>query len=142
MKHIHVACAIIEKDGRVLAAQRSEAMTLPLKWEFPGGKIHDGERPEDCLKREVREELALEIAVGRPLTPVPYRYPAFIVTLYPFRCAVISGEMVLHEHKAVAWLPPAMLFDLDWAPADAPILQEYLDRAERPERRILRQGEK
>jgi 8-oxo-dGTP diphosphatase len=126
MRHIYVACALIEKDGRVLATQRSEAMSLPLKWEFPGGKIHEGERPEDCLKREVREELELEVHVGRALTPVTHHYSSFIVTLYPFLCRISSGLMVLHEHKAFAWLPPQRLSELDWAAADAPILKEYL----------------
>jgi 8-oxo-dGTP diphosphatase len=126
MRHMHVACAIIEKDGAVLSTQRSESMSLPLKWEFPGGKIREGERPEDCLKREVHEELELEIAVGKGLTPVTHRYPEFTVTLYPFLCTITDGEMVLHEHKDLAWLQPERLHELDWAEADAPILKEYL----------------
>ena len=64
MRHLRVACAIIERDGRVLAAQRSAAMTLPLKWEFPGGKIEAGESPEECLIRELMEELGVTVLVG------------------------------------------------------------------------------
>ena len=69
MKHIHVTCAIIEKDGKVLSTQRSETMSLPLKWEFPGGKINDGERPEDCLSRELHEELGIAVVISRSLDP-------------------------------------------------------------------------
>jgi len=127
MKHIEVACAIIENKGKVLCTQRSATMSLPLKWEFPGGKIQDGESLEDCLKRELREELELDIAVGRPLSPTTHQYPTFKITLYPFICKIISGEMKLHEHKAYTWLPPEKLLELDWAEADIPVLDEYFD---------------
>jgi 8-oxo-dGTP diphosphatase len=125
MKHIHVTCAIIERDGKVLSTQRSETMSLPLKWEFPGGKNHDGERPEECLKRELREELELEVAVGRRLSPVTHQYPTFKITLYPFICKITSGVMKLHEHKAYTWLTPEKLHELDWAEADIPVLHQY-----------------
>ena len=125
MKHIHVTCAIIEQDGKVLSTQRSESMSLPLKWEFPGGKIYDGERPEDCLKRELREEVELEVAIGRSLSPVTHQYPTFKITLYPFICNITSGEIKLHEHKAFTWLPPEKLYELDWAEADIPVIHAY-----------------
>jgi 8-oxo-dGTP diphosphatase len=125
MDHIHVACAIIEGEGKVLAAQRSEAMSLPLKWEFPGGKIRAGETAEACLERECREELGASIRVGAALSPATHRYPSFTVTLYPFRCTVAAGSITLHEHKALVWLPPADLGSLDWAEADVPVLEEY-----------------
>ncbi len=125
MKHIHVTCAIIEQDGKVLATQRSACMSMPLKWEFPGGKIKSGETPEGCLVREVREELGIEIAVDRALTQRTHTYPEFIVTLYPFVCRILSGTIVLHEHSASLWLPPEELPQLDWAEADRPIIEEY-----------------
>ena len=125
MKHIHVTCAIIEKDGKVLSTQRSESMSLPLKWEFPGGKIHVGERPEDCLKRELHEELGIEVAVGRALSPTTHHYPTFIVTLYPFICSITSGDITLHEHKDLTWLAPEKLHELDWAEADMPLIEDY-----------------
>ncbi len=125
MKHIHVACAIIEKDGKVLSTQRSETMSLPLKWEFPGGKINDGERPEECLSRELHEELGIAIATSRSLTPVTHQYPSFRITLYPFVCRITAGEIKLHEHKAFTWLPPEKLQELDWADADIPVLDAY-----------------
>jgi 8-oxo-dGTP diphosphatase len=125
MNHYHVACAIIERDGKVLATQRSETMTLPLKWEFPGGKIKEGETAPACLVRECREELGIEVAVGAPLSPTTHRYPSFQVTLYPFLCALSGGSITLHEHTALAWLRPAELRTLDWAEADLPVIAQY-----------------
>ncbi|MBZ0156236.1 MAG: (deoxy)nucleoside triphosphate pyrophosphohydrolase [Alphaproteobacteria bacterium] len=131
MKHIRVACAIIESGGKVLSTQRSESMSLPLKWEFPGGKIDEGESPVECLKRELYEELGIDVVVGRALTPTTYQYPAthqypeFTVTLYPFLCTLLSGEIILHEHKSLAWLPPEELHTLDWAEADWPVIEKY-----------------
>jgi 8-oxo-dGTP diphosphatase len=127
-KTLRVACAIIEQDGKVLAVQRSEHMDLPLKWEFPGGKIHQGEPPEQCVVREVGEELGLQVAIVRSLPPVSYDYPDFSVTLYPFICSVISGKITLHEHKALLWLSPSELLSLDWVAADFPIIWAYRDR--------------
>ena len=92
MKRIQVACAIIESKGKVLY-QRSESMSLPLKWEFPGGKINDGERPSECLKREILEELGIEVTVGQSLAPATHRYPDSTVTLYPFLCTIIAGKI-------------------------------------------------
>jgi 8-oxo-dGTP diphosphatase len=124
--HLRVTCAIVERDGRVLAARRSVSMSQPLKWEFPGGKIRDGESPEECLARELVEELGIRVRVGRALAPATHRYPAFAVTLYPFACAIESGEIVLHEHAEAVWLPPGELKSLDWADADVPVVDAYL----------------
>lgn len=125
MKHVHVACALIEKDGKVLSTQRSETMSLPQKWEFPGGKINDGERPEECLMRELHEELGITAVISRSLALVTHKYPSFIVTLYPFVCRIAAGEIKLHEHKAFTWLPPERLHELDWAEADIPLIDDY-----------------
>ena len=124
-RHVHVACAIIERDGLVLSALRSASMNLPLKWEFPGGKIEPGEELEECLRRELVEEMGVGIKVGRPLTPATHEYPSFTVTLYPFVCSIISGEITLFEHSAISWLTPARMHELDWADADLPIIAEY-----------------
>ena len=124
-RHVHVACAIIERDGLVLSALRSASMNLPLKWEFPGGKIEPGEGREECLKRELVEEMGVRIAVGRPLTPATHDYPAFTVTLYPYVCSIVSGEIILHEHSAISWLEASRMHELDWADADLPIIAEY-----------------
>ena len=123
--HIRVSCAIIERDGLVLAAQRSVSMSMPLKWEFPGGKIKEGESPEDCLSRELIEEMGIQPAIDRPLPSSTYHYAEFTVTLFPFVCSIRSGTITLHEHFAVTWLPPCDLSSLDWAEADRPVLESY-----------------
>lgn len=124
-RHIHVTCAIIERDGLILAAQRSASMSMPLKWEFPGGKVDVGESLEECLSRELAEELGVYVKIGQPLLPTTYQYPMFAITLYPFICSIESGELTLHEHAAVSWLPPEALHALDWAEADLPIIDAY-----------------
>jgi len=123
---VRVACAIIERHGRVLAAQRSESMSMPLKWEFPGGKLEDGEGPADCLVREVREELGVDIIVVHALSPVVHAYGTWTIELLPFVCAIRRGAITLHEHKDIIWKPPRELPDLDWPEADIPVLREYL----------------
>jgi 8-oxo-dGTP diphosphatase len=130
MKHIHVACAIIEENGKVLATQRSTAMSMPLKWEFPGGKIEPGESPEDCLRRELIEELGISVDVVLPLLPHTHEYKTLTVTLYPVVCNISSGEIVLHEHAALEWLRPKELATLDWAEADLPVIKSYLAEVE------------
>jgi 8-oxo-dGTP diphosphatase len=124
-KHLQVACAIIERGGLVLATQRSAAMSLPLKWEFPGGKIQDGETAVDCLQRELREELGIAATVIEALAPATHHYETFSVTLHPFRCAEPSGPITLHEHAALAWVAPKDLPSLDWAEADLPVIDAY-----------------
>ena len=128
--HIFVACGIIEKNGLVLAAQRNESMHLPLKWEFPGGKIENGESPEECLVREVMEELGIGVRVEEALSSITHRYAKFTVTLVPFICSITGGEIVAVEHAALAWMEPEKLHLLDWAEADWPIIAEYQRRFE------------
>jgi len=125
MKNIPVACAIIKKHGKILATQRSEFMRMPLKWEFPGGKINDGEQPEECLARELMEELGVKVEVGRPLPPVTHQYPAFSITLFPFFATIVSGDIILHEHAAMAWLSPSDLTTLDWTETDLKFILAY-----------------
>jgi 8-oxo-dGTP diphosphatase len=125
-RHLQVACAVIERDGRVLAAQRSAAMSLPLTWEFPGGKIHDGESPEECLARELREELGIAVRVLGALPPATHAYPGLTVTLHPRRCALAGGTLTLFEHAAVRWVLPGELGGLDWAAADLPVVASWL----------------
>ena len=131
MSHIHVTCAIIERNGLVLAARRSASMHLPLKWEFPGGKIRAGEDPGECLKREILEELDLEIKIAVELSPSTHNYPDFIITLYPFICKAETSRFNLAEHAEAVWLHPDQLYNLDWAEADLPVLYAYLEMLER-----------
>jgi len=120
-----VVCAIIERNGRFLIAQRPEGKSLALKWEFPGGKINDGESAISALHRELHEELGITVTVGRQLTPVFYAYDAFSLRLVPFLCSLASGEPVLHEHRALAWITPEMIGAYDFPEADLPVLEEY-----------------
>lgn len=125
MPNIHVTCAIIERDGLVLAARRSGSMQRPLKWEFPGGKIRPGEDPEACLRRELMEELDIAVSIRHCLSAVVHDYTDIRVTLHPFVCSIASGEPRPSEHAAITWLPIEKLGGLDWAAADLPVLDAY-----------------
>jgi 8-oxo-dGTP diphosphatase len=122
-----VTCAIIQKDGKVLSTQRSESMSLPLKWEFPGGKVEVGESKIACLHREVMEELHIKIDILQPLTPVVFDYKNRIIRLLPYLADYVSGDLFLTEHKDYEWLKQEELHSVDWAPADLPIVEEYLE---------------
>jgi len=126
MNPIQVTCAIIVKEGKILAAQRSETMALPLKWEFPGGKLMEGESEEECLLREILEELNISIVITSKLTTSIHDYGNFTIALIPFLAEYISGEIKLHEHQQIGWYTKEELKTLDWAPADIPILHELL----------------
>lgn len=128
MKPIQVTCAIIKSGAKVLAVQRSEKMKLPLKWEFPGGKIEPNETEEDCIKREIREELNIEIEVVKKLTPSIYEYSDFAIQLIPFIANHTSGAILLKEHKQFSYFEKEQLIQLDWAEADIPILEELLNQ--------------
>jgi 8-oxo-dGTP diphosphatase len=125
MKHLHVTCGVVQKNGYVLATQRSSTMSMPMKWEFPGGKVNAGESFEDCLKRELFEELTIHVEIVKNLPESDYLYPAFKITLYPFICTIQSGEIVLKEHAEYVWLLPQDLMALDWAEADVAVVREY-----------------
>ncbi len=119
MIRLHVVAAAILEGGRVLAARRSASMREPLKWEFPGGKIEQGESAADALARELLEELCVEVEVGPPLgtseTPE--------LELRLFSCRIRSGALLAREHAELRWLGAHELRSLDWAPADVPLLE-------------------
>ena len=122
-----VTCAIIENNGKVLCAQRSEKMNLPLKWEFPGGKLETGETLEKCLIREIKEELGVEISIKEMLPSNNHTYNnSKEICLHTFVCTIQSGIILLKEHKQVAWLKINELKNLNWAEADIPILNHYI----------------
>lgn len=124
---IHVTCAIIHLSNQILCAQRSEKMKHPLKWEFPGGKVEEGEQLDACLEREIQEELKVKVQVGRALKTSIYNYgEGKEITLHPFLCTIISGEIFPKEHKELRWLPIETLKELDWVAADLPIVEEVI----------------
>ncbi len=128
MKTISVVAAIIirtEADGtkQVFATQRGYGDYKDW-WEFPGGKIEQGESPQDALRREIREELATEINVGDYVGTIEYDYPAFHLSMQCFVCNVVSGKLELLEHENAAWLSRETLRSVKWLPADILILDK------------------
>jgi 8-oxo-dGTP diphosphatase len=123
-----VVCALIERAGCVLMAQRPAHKHLGGKWEFPGGKIEPGETPEAALHRELQEELGVTIDIIRALSPHTHAYPTVTIQLIPFvvRLKGSSGEPQTHEHAALRWVPGAELLSLDLPEADLPIIADYL----------------
>ena len=125
-QQIDVYCALIIKDDRILITQRSEKMKLPLKWEFPGGKLEEDESEIDCIIREIREEINIEIKVLEKLSNSIYDYGTFKINLIPFISTYVSGEIILTEHKDYKIIDKSELLGLDWAEADLQIVEELL----------------
>lgn len=113
-----VSAAVIERGGRMMLCQRRPEAHNGLKWEFPGGKLEPGESPEAALARELREELAIDVAVGRIMDAVVHRYPDREVLVLFYRCALRGGEPRTVDCNAVAWAAPGALKDYDFAGAD------------------------
>ena len=122
-KHIEVAAAIIIDGGRIFATQRGYG-EFKDGWEFPGGKIEQGEAPKQAVIREVREELDTEIEVGELFDTVEYDYPDFHLTMHCFLCTVRSGNLVLKEHQAAKWLTRETLDSVEWLPADIELIEK------------------
>ena len=132
-KKVHVAAAIIEKDGKIFAAQRSYgdgAIEESEKdwWEFPGGKIEKDETAEEAVVREIFEELGATIEVGEKLTTVEHDYLTFHLTMECFLCHLSGGVMTLKEHEAARWLSLDELEDVRWLPADLKVVRSIQTR--------------
>lgn len=123
MKTINVVAAIIKSEDKIFATQRGYG-DFKDGWEFPGGKIEDGETPQQALVREIREELDTEIEVGELLDTVEYDYPTFHLSMKCYWCKVISGDLVLKEHEAAKWLSAENIDSVDWLPADEGLVQK------------------
>ena len=126
-KTIEVAAAVIVKDRKVFAARRRQGSHLAGYWEFPGGKIEQGETPEECLRRELQEELCITTRIGRFIGESLYDYGAKIVRLIVYEAEHISGSVELVDHDEFCWLAVENLNELNWAPADIPILERLCD---------------
>ncbi len=127
MKTIHVVAAIItDASGRIFATQRGYGEWKDW-WEFPGGKIEPGETPEEALRREIREELDIDITVGRLLATVEYDYPAFHLSMQCFLCTLPAGTPHLLEHEDARWLTREDLDSVRWLPADESIIKQLRD---------------
>jgi 8-oxo-dGTP diphosphatase len=124
-----VAVALIDADGRILIAQRPAGKQLAGLWEFPGGKIEAGERPEECLIRELQEELGLEVkeACLAPLTFASYRYEDFHLLMPLYVCRRWEGLPEAKEHAALRWVLPGELRDFPMPPADEPLIPMIRD---------------
>jgi len=119
-----VAVALIDVDGRILIARRPEGKALAGLWEFPGGKVESGERPEAALVRELHEELGIDVqqACLAPFVFASHAYDSFHLLMPLFLCRRWSGVVVRREHTALAWVKPERLSDYPMPPADAPLV--------------------
>ncbi len=123
MKSVEVAAAIIYKKGKYFATQRGYGEFEGM-WEFPGGKIEPCETPQEALKREIQEELGIDIEINAHLCTTEYDYPSFHLTMYCYLCNIISGQMELREHKSALWLAPDSLDQVTWLPADEEVIEK------------------
>ena len=128
MKTIRVVAAIIkavnEKGENIIFATQRGYGEFKGGWEFPGGKIEEGETPKEALKREIKEELDTEIVVGDLIDTIEYDYPNFHLSMDCFLAEIVSGDLVLKEHAASKWLTKEKLDSIDWLPADITLIDK------------------
>lgn len=122
-KIINVVAAAIEKDGKIFCAQRPEGKSLGGYWELPGGKLEEGESPEEALIREIHEELNSQIEIISFVNEASYDYDFGTVVMKTFHAKLVSGNLDLLEHQDSAWLEPSRLKTLNWAPVDRPAVE-------------------
>lgn len=121
MKTINVVAAVIMKEGKVFATQRGYG-EFKDGWEFPGGKVEAGESQEEALRREIREELEVEVNVGDLIDTIEYDYPAFHLSMKCYACTIAGGSPHLLEHEAARWLSADQLDSVAWLPADITLI--------------------
>ena len=126
-KHYNVVAAVIEVDGKVLCMQRGVTRyeyTSHL-WEFPGGKVEEGETPQQALHRELMEEMNLDVVVHEHFATVTHDYPDFTITLAAYRCTAGTTDFIMREHAASRWLPWDELLTLPWCAADERLIKQF-----------------
>lgn len=123
MKNIHVSAAIIMKDNKIFVTQRGYGEFKDW-WEFPGGKIEEGETPKECLKREIKEELEADINIDKYLCTVEYDYPNFHLKMECFICSLIDGHLELVEAEDAKFITKDQLDNIDFLPADLLVVKE------------------
>ena len=123
MKKIEVVAAILHRDRAYFATQRGYGEFEGM-WEFPGGKIEPGESREVALKREIQEELGVDITIENLLCTTEYDYPSFHLTMHCYLCSIASGDIELREHKSALWLTSDRLDDVAWLPADKEVIDK------------------
>ena len=122
MKTIEVVAAIVQDGGRIFATQRGYG-EFKDGWEFPGGKMENGETLQQALARELKDELDMEAEIGEMFETVEYDYPKFHLTMHCFLCQLVNKEYVLKEHEAAKWLLPEELDSVEWLPADLGLIE-------------------
>ena len=125
-KRINVVGAVLTRDNKIFAAQRSSTMSLSGMWEFPGGKIEPHESPKEALIRELKEELLCTAEIGNLVQTTEHEYEFGIVILTTFYCSLIGDEPKLTEHSEIRWVQVADLDHLNWAPADIPAVKQVM----------------
>jgi 8-oxo-dGTP diphosphatase len=120
---LKVTCAIIIQDNRILVTQNPAESDHPFQWEFPGGKIKPGELAKDCIVREIREELGIEINILKTLNSIAFDYGFKKIELIPFLCSIKTGEIKLYEHHAFAWVKVTDLENIDFSGADLELIR-------------------
>jgi 8-oxo-dGTP diphosphatase len=123
MQTFNVTAAVIERGSEILIAQRLKGSHMGLKWEFPGGKIEPGESPEECLMREIKEELDLDIRVGDRLMVVDHQYEKMRVILHCYRCCYLGGDAKKKDCQDFRWVACGDLENFDFAEADRPVVR-------------------
>ena len=128
MKKIEVVAAIIYHENKILCVQRGENKYdyISKKYEFPGGKMEAGESREETVKREILEELHMDIEVQQEFLTVDHQYPDFHLTMHSFKCSTSNESLTLTEHIDFKWLEISEMSDLDWAAADVPIVEKLV----------------
>lgn len=129
MKHYNVVAAVITDGEQIFCVRKGETRYAytSYKWEFPGGKIEQGETPQQALQRELLEEMNFEISVGEELITINHTYPDFSITMQAFLCTATDKSFTLKEHKEYCWATLEELKLLDWCEADKPIVEVLLE---------------